>query len=59
VSFLVIIWSIGFIHKKYGVMIFLFLSGIQFLVGGSFVLDLALKGKQGDGSLFDNTLSAF
>ncbi len=42
VSFLVIIWSIGFIHKKYGVMIFLFLSGIQFLVGGSFVLDLAL-----------------
>jgi len=42
VSFLVIIWSIGFIHKKYGAMIFLLLSVIQFLVGGSFVLDLAL-----------------
>ena len=42
VSFLVIIWSVGFIHKKYGAMIFLLLSIIQFLVGGSFVLDLAL-----------------
>ena len=42
VSFLVIIWSIGFVHKKYGAMIFLLLSIIQFLVGGSFVLDLAL-----------------
>jgi hypothetical protein len=42
VSFLVIIWSVGFIHKKYGGMIFLLLSVIQFLVGGSFVLDLAL-----------------
>lgn len=42
VSFLVIIWSVGFVHKKYGAMIFLLLSIIQFLVGGSFVLDLAL-----------------
>jgi len=42
VSFLVIIWSIGFVHKKYGAMIFLLLSITQFLVGGSFVLDLAL-----------------
>jgi len=42
VSFLVIIWSIGFVHKKYGAMVFLLLSITQFLVGGSFVLDLAL-----------------
>jgi len=42
VSFLVIIWSVGFIHKRHGVMIFLLLSIIQLLVGGSFVMDLAI-----------------
>jgi len=42
VSCLVIIWAVGFIHKKYGVIIFLFLSILQLLVGGAFVMDLAI-----------------
>ena len=42
VSFLVIVWSVGFIQKRYGVIIFLFLSMIQLLVGGSVVMDLAI-----------------
>jgi len=42
VSCLVILWAIGFIHKKYGIIIFLFLSIIQLLVGGAFVMDLAI-----------------
>ena len=42
VSSLVIIWGIGFIHRKHGVIIFFLLSLIQLLVGGSFVMDLAI-----------------
>ena len=42
VSFLVIVWSVGYIHKKHGIIIFLFLSMIQLLVGGSVVIDLAI-----------------
>jgi protein-S-isoprenylcysteine O-methyltransferase Ste14 len=42
VSCLVIIWAIGIIHRKYGVIIFLFLSIIQLLVGGAFVMDMAI-----------------
>jgi hypothetical protein len=42
VSCLVIIWAVGFIHKKHGVIIFLFLSILQLLVGGAFVMDLAI-----------------
>ena len=42
VSCLVILWAVGFIHKKYGVIIFLFLSIVQLLVGGAFVMDLAI-----------------
>jgi len=42
VSCLVIIWAVGFIHKKHGVIIFLFLSIIQLLVGGAFVMDMAI-----------------
>lgn len=41
-SCVVIIWGVGFIHRKHGVIIFLLLSVIQLLVGGSFVMDLAL-----------------
>ena len=42
VSFLVIVWSVGFLHKKHGAIIFLLLSIIQLLVGGGFVIDLAI-----------------
>ena len=42
ISCLVVIWAVGFIHKKYGVIIFLLLSIIQLLVGGSFVMDLVI-----------------
>jgi len=42
VSCLVIIWAVGFIHKKHGVIIFLSLSIIQLFVGGAFVMDLAI-----------------
>lgn len=42
VSCLVIIWAVGFIHKKHGVIIFFLLSIIQLLVGGGFVMDLAI-----------------
>lgn len=42
VSCLVIIWAVVFIHKKHGVIIFLLLSIIQLLVGGAFVMDLAI-----------------
>jgi hypothetical protein len=42
VSCLVIIWAVGFIHKKHGVIIFLFLSILQLFVGGAFVMDLAI-----------------
>ena len=42
VSCLVMLWAVGFIHKKHGVIIFLLLSIIQFLVGGAFVMDLAI-----------------
>ena len=39
VSFLVIVWSVVFLHKKHGVIIFLLLSIIQLLVGAGFVID--------------------
>jgi hypothetical protein len=42
VSSLVIIWGVGFIHRKHGVIIFFLLSITQLLVGGSFVMDLAI-----------------
>jgi len=42
VSCLVIIWGVGFIHKKHGVIIFLSLSILQLLVGGVFVMDMAI-----------------
>ena len=42
VSCLVIIWAVGFIHKKHGVIIFLLLSILQLFVGGAFVMDLAI-----------------
>ena len=42
VSCFVIIWGVGFIHRKHGVIIFLLLSIVQLLVGGSFVMDLAI-----------------
>ena len=42
VSCFVIIWGVGFIHRKHGAFIFLLLSIFQFLVGGGFVMDLAL-----------------
>ena len=41
-SSLVIIWAFFFIHRKHGVIIFLLLSTSQLLVGGSFVIDLAI-----------------
>jgi len=42
VSFMVTIWSVRFVHRKYGVLILLGLSIIQMLVGGGWVIDLAL-----------------
>ena len=42
VSCLVIIWAIGFIHKKHGVIIFLLLTIAQLFVGGAFVMDMAI-----------------
>jgi hypothetical protein len=42
VSCLVIIWGVGFVHSKRGEIIFLLLSIFQLLVGGGFVMDLAL-----------------
>jgi hypothetical protein len=42
VSCIVVIWAVGFIHKKYGIIIFLFLSILQFLFGGAFVMDMAI-----------------
>ncbi len=41
ISCLVIIWSVIFVHKKYGVIILLALSIMQMLVGGGWVIDLA------------------
>jgi protein-S-isoprenylcysteine O-methyltransferase Ste14 len=41
-SCLVIIWAVWFIHKKHGIIIFLLLSIIQLLVGGAFVMDMAI-----------------
>lgn len=41
ISCLVIIWSMIFVHKKYGVIILLALSIMQMLVGGGWVIDLA------------------
>lgn len=35
-SLMVIIWSVGFIHRKRGASVFLVLSILQFLVGGGF-----------------------
>ena len=40
-SLMVILWSIFRIHKKSGPLVFLILSLLQFILGGSFVLDLA------------------
>jgi hypothetical protein len=42
VSCLVIMWAVLFIHKKYGIIIFFMLSLTQLIVGGAFVMDLAL-----------------
>ena len=42
VSCLVIIWAVGFIHKKHGAIVFLFLSILQLLFGGAFVMDLVI-----------------
>lgn len=43
ISCFVIIWSVGFIHKKYGATIFLGFSVVQmFVVGGELVIDLAI-----------------
>ncbi|MFX1536639.1 MAG: hypothetical protein ACFFDI_20675 [Promethearchaeota archaeon] len=42
VSSLVIIWSVGFVHKKYGVTLLFILSVIQMLVGGGWVIDLGI-----------------
>ena len=39
-SILVLVWSIGFIHRKRGPLIMLLLSVILFLVGGAVVLDM-------------------
>lgn len=41
-SCLVIVWGVCFIHRKHGVLVFLLLSVVQLLVGGSFVMDLAI-----------------
>jgi hypothetical protein len=42
VSALGIVWAIWFIQTKYGVIIYFLMSIVQVLVGGSFVLDLAI-----------------
>jgi hypothetical protein len=42
VSCLVIMWSVRFVHKKNGVLILLGLSIMQMLVGGGWVIDLAI-----------------
>ncbi|MFX0121446.1 MAG: hypothetical protein ACFE9A_18810 [Candidatus Hodarchaeota archaeon] len=42
VSCLVIIWSVRFVHEKNGALILLGLSITQMLVGGGWVIDLAL-----------------
>lgn len=42
VSCLIVIWSIAFVHKKYGVPVLLALSITQMLVGGGWVIDLAI-----------------
>ncbi|UCE13911.1 MAG: hypothetical protein JSV04_01735 [Candidatus Heimdallarchaeota archaeon] len=42
ISSLVIIWSVRFVHRKNGVIILLALSVTQMLVGGGWVIDLAL-----------------
>ena len=42
VSLIVILWVVFFIRTKYGSLIFLLLSFIQFLVGGGIVIDLAI-----------------
>jgi len=42
ISCLIIIWAVAFVHKKYGVTILLILSITQMLVGGGWVIDLAL-----------------
>ncbi|MFX0125844.1 MAG: hypothetical protein ACFFAE_19635 [Candidatus Hodarchaeota archaeon] len=42
VSWLIVIWSIAFVHKKYGVPVLLALSITQMLVGGAWVIDLAI-----------------
>lgn len=42
ISSLVIIWAVFFIQRKHGAIIFLLLSITQLLVGGAFVIDLAI-----------------
>jgi hypothetical protein len=42
VSCLIVIWSIAFVHKKYGVLVLFILSIAQMLVGGAWVIDLAI-----------------
>ena len=42
VSSFVIIWSVKFVHKKNGVLILFVLSITQMLVGGGWVIDLAI-----------------
>ena len=42
VSSLVMIWSVKFVNKKYGTITLLTLSVIQMLVGGAWVIDLAI-----------------
>ena len=41
-SSLVIIWSVKFVHRKYGTITLLLLCIIQTIVGGGWVIDLAL-----------------
>jgi hypothetical protein len=42
VSSLVLVWSVLFVHRRYGTTILLVLSITQMLVGGGWVIDLAL-----------------
>lgn len=42
VSISVIFWSIYGVHRKWGAWVFLLLSILQFMVGASFVLDMAI-----------------
>ncbi|MFX1517663.1 MAG: hypothetical protein ACFFC6_15270 [Promethearchaeota archaeon] len=42
VSSLIIIWSIAFVYKKYGVLVLFVLSITQMFVGGAWVIDLAI-----------------